>query len=71
MIPSVELEAYYVCHYIADECTSKQMRISFARLLVEVDVTKELPKSVAVQDPSGKTIIQKVVYEWPPPYCPK
>ncbi|XP_021854596.1 uncharacterized protein [Spinacia oleracea] len=55
----------------ADECTSKQMRISFARLLVEVDVTKELPKNVAIQDHLGKTILQKVVYEWLPLFCSK
>ena len=29
----------------ADECTTIKMRVAFARLLIEVDVTKELPKS--------------------------
>ncbi|XP_056697968.1 uncharacterized protein [Spinacia oleracea] len=55
----------------ADECTSKQLRISFARILVEVDVTKALPRSVLVQDPSGNTVVQKVIYDWIPPYCKK
>lgn len=55
----------------ADECTSKQLRISFARILVEVDVTKALPQSVLVQDPSGNTVAQKVVYDWVPPYYKK
>lgn len=32
----------------ADECTSKQQRITFARLLIEVDLTKELPQQVKV-----------------------
>ncbi|XP_021846427.1 uncharacterized protein [Spinacia oleracea] len=53
----------------ADECTSKQLRISFVRILVEVDVTRELPKSVVVQVPVGKTIQQCVEYEWLPPFC--
>ncbi|XP_021767614.1 uncharacterized protein LOC110732003 [Chenopodium quinoa] len=29
----------------ADECTSRQLRVSFARLLVEIDITKALPNS--------------------------
>ncbi|XP_021839712.2 uncharacterized protein [Spinacia oleracea] len=55
----------------ADECTSKQMRISFARLLVEIYVTKDLPKSVTIQGPAGIAIVQKVIYEWLPPFCTK
>ncbi|XP_056698674.1 uncharacterized protein [Spinacia oleracea] len=53
----------------ADDCTSKQLRISFARLLIEVDVTKELPKEVLIQDHLGVTIKQKVEYDWLPPFC--
>ncbi|KAH0682372.1 hypothetical protein KY289_020124 [Solanum tuberosum] len=34
----------------ADECTTKQMRISFARMLVEVDVTKPLPDKINDMD---------------------
>lgn len=45
---------------LAGECTSKQLRISFARILIEVDATRTLPKSVEVQDPTSKTISQKV-----------
>lgn len=52
----------------ADECTSQQHRISFARLLIEIYVTSELPKPVKVQDPMGKTISQTIEYEWLPPY---
>lgn len=44
----------------ADECTYKQLRISFARIIVEIDVTRELPKSILVQDPLGNTINQNV-----------
>ncbi|XP_075106819.1 uncharacterized protein LOC142179834 [Nicotiana tabacum] len=41
----------------ADKCTSKQTRISFARMLIEVNVTKPLPDEVTVMDPSGKTFL--------------
>lgn len=41
----------------------------FARLLIEVDVTQELQKSVFIQDADGKVVEQQVHYEWAPPYC--
>lgn len=53
----------------ADECTTRQPRISFARLLIEMDVTKELPKSIAIQDPTGTIITQEVVYDWLPHFA--
>ncbi|XP_021767734.1 uncharacterized protein LOC110732124 [Chenopodium quinoa] len=37
----------------ADECTSKHLRVSFARLLIEVDVTKTLPKNIYVPESGG------------------
>uniref|UniRef100_M1DNN1 Endonuclease/exonuclease/phosphatase n=1 Tax=Solanum tuberosum TaxID=4113 RepID=M1DNN1_SOLTU len=55
----------------ADECTTKVARISFARVLIELDITKELPLLVRVEDPNGKVFDQKVIYEWIPAYCPK
>ncbi|XP_070007522.1 uncharacterized protein LOC142165409 [Nicotiana tabacum] len=38
----------------ADECTIGAIRISFARLLVETNITKPLPRQVKLQDPKGK-----------------
>ncbi|XP_019257668.1 PREDICTED: uncharacterized protein LOC109235874 [Nicotiana attenuata] len=55
----------------ADACTSNTERISYARILVEVDVTKELPKSIKVKDPKGRVMVQEVWYEWKPSYCAK
>ncbi|KAH0653299.1 hypothetical protein KY289_030977 [Solanum tuberosum] len=55
----------------ADECTTNVARISFARVLIELDITKELPLSVRVEDPNGRVFDQKVIYEWIPAYCPK
>ncbi|XP_010314925.2 uncharacterized protein [Solanum lycopersicum] len=55
----------------ADECTTKQTRISYARMLVEVNVTKKIPQKITVVDPYGKTFLQDVVLEWRPQYCDK
>ncbi|KAK6791272.1 hypothetical protein RDI58_010353 [Solanum bulbocastanum] len=41
----------------ADECTTNQRRISFAIMLVEVNVTKPLPDKINVMDPTRKTIV--------------
>ncbi|XP_055814273.1 uncharacterized protein LOC129883684 [Solanum dulcamara] len=55
----------------ADECTTKQTRISYARMLIEVNVTKPIPHQITVMDPNGKTFSQTVELEWRPQYCDK
>ncbi|KAG5599915.1 hypothetical protein H5410_031285 [Solanum commersonii] len=55
----------------ADECTTQVSRISFARILVKVDVTRQLPKVIKMQDTKGRVIEQKVWYEWKPIFCQK
>lgn len=55
----------------ADECTTQASRISFARILVEMDITKELPKSITIHGAKGKVFEQQVVYEWKPMFCQK
>lgn len=37
-----------------DECTSKKLRVSYARVLVEVDITTELKTSVNIKDHKGR-----------------
>ncbi|WMV29785.1 hypothetical protein MTR67_023170, partial [Solanum verrucosum] len=37
---------------LADECTTKQTRISYARMLIEVNVTKPIPQQITVMDPN-------------------
>lgn len=44
----------------ADECTTQQMRIFFARVLIEVDITKPFPSSIIVADANGRDFIQPV-----------
>jgi len=40
----------------ADECTTQASRISFVRILIEIDVTRPLPKMIKIQDPKGKML---------------
>ncbi|KAL9238950.1 hypothetical protein vseg_013315 [Gypsophila vaccaria] len=53
----------------ADEHTTCKTKVSFARILIEVDVSKELPAVVTVATPYDDKFIQKVDYEWVPYYC--
>ncbi|XP_058766770.1 uncharacterized protein LOC131640389 [Vicia villosa] len=52
-----------------DECTAKKLRISYARVLVEVDITQKPRDTICIKDHVGKKIEQKVEYEWRPRYC--
>lgn len=54
-----------------DECTSQQLRISYARLLIEVDVTKPLIYKVRVEDDDDFKVEQQVYYGWVPLFCQK
>lgn len=54
-----------------DECTACMTRISFARVLVEVDATKPLTKEVSLTLANGEVFNQKVMYERAPIYCTK
>ncbi|XP_070009748.1 uncharacterized protein [Nicotiana sylvestris] len=53
----------------ADECTTKKSRISYARILVEANVTKKLPTKLTLQEPSWRMFQLQVEYEWKPQYC--
>ncbi|XP_070003333.1 uncharacterized protein [Nicotiana sylvestris] len=55
----------------ADTCTTKVERISYARILVELDITKSLPKQIMVDDPNGREFEQEVWYDWMPMYSNK
>lgn len=54
---------------MADECTTVQSRISYARLLVKVDVTKPKLDAVKVVEPNGRTFMQTIVFDWYPVFC--
>lgn len=55
----------------ADDCTSEQKRISYARLLIEVDITKPLTYKIQIEGEQGRMIEQQVYYEWVPMFCHK
>lgn len=42
------------------ERTTKKLRFSYARVLVEADVTTELKNYITIRDPKGNTIMQRV-----------
>ncbi|XP_056697358.1 uncharacterized protein [Spinacia oleracea] len=53
----------------ADECTTRQDRVSFARVLIEMDITSPLPDCVWIEDSKGGMFKQAVTYDWLPQYC--
>ncbi|XP_058784538.1 uncharacterized protein LOC131659349 [Vicia villosa] len=54
---------------VTDECTANKLRVSYARILIEVDVTKEMVKEIAIKDCEGRKLMQPVEYEWKSLYC--
>ncbi|XP_058746350.1 uncharacterized protein LOC131619250 [Vicia villosa] len=54
---------------VTNECTAKKLRISYAKLLVEIDITQELPKKINIKGHEGSVTKQAVEYEWKPAYC--
>lgn len=54
-----------------DECTVKKTRVSFPRMLIEVNITKELYLEIVVMDPNGRKFKQIVKYDWKPEYYQK
>ncbi|XP_058769354.1 uncharacterized protein LOC131643216 [Vicia villosa] len=52
-----------------DECTANKLRVSYARILVEVDITLKQRDHVMIKDRDGKMIKQVVEFEWKPKYC--
>ncbi|KAL6569186.1 hypothetical protein OROHE_003467 [Orobanche hederae] len=54
---------------VTDKLTKTMQRISYARLLVDVDVTKNLLNSVEIIDTRGISFHQKVEYEYVPKFC--
>ncbi|XP_074315117.1 uncharacterized protein LOC141651297 [Silene latifolia] len=52
----------------ADPVTTHKERLSFARIMIEVDVSQKLPDDILLHTPFGQ-VLQRVVYEWLPYYC--
>jgi hypothetical protein len=56
---------------VTDECTAHKLRVSYARLLIEMDVTQALPPDITIKDSEGNKLKQLVEYEWKPLFCDK
>lgn len=48
----------------ADECTNKQTRVSFARVLIEIDISQGMLDEVEIVDSTGRSFTQAVKYDW-------
>nr|TKR85173.1 hypothetical protein D5086_0000250260 [Populus alba] len=54
---------------LCDQLTSTLSRMSYARVLVEIDLLEDLRHSVEISLPEGPILHQKVVYETLPNFC--
>lgn len=66
-----KLASYVGRPVAADPLTIARTRLSYARLLVEVDVQGSLPKLIPITGPAGETMVQPVRYEFRMPKCSK
>jgi len=53
----------------SDMLTSSMARLSYARILIEIDLRKPLRDHIAVSLPNGVLIDQQVIYETLPKFC--
>jgi hypothetical protein len=44
-------------------------RVSFARVMIEVDLFVDLPRSISLSMPDGTIIKQRVIYKYKPRFC--
>lgn len=51
-----------------NECTIKQMHVSFARLLIAFDVTMFVPRMVVIKENNGNAIKQQIHYNLVSPF---
>ncbi|CAI8586969.1 unnamed protein product [Vicia faba] len=49
---------------VTDECTTHKLRVTYARILVQVDITRKLVYEIAIKDKEGKALMQPVEYKW-------
>ncbi|XP_058746634.1 uncharacterized protein LOC131619563 [Vicia villosa] len=54
---------------VTDECTTNRLRVSYARIVVEIDITQTPVSEITIRDTEGKKLKQPVEYEWKPKYC--
>ncbi|KAI5404305.1 hypothetical protein KIW84_051453 [Lathyrus oleraceus] len=52
-----------------DEYTANKLRASYARILMEIDVTHKQQDYITIKDSFGNKRKQTVEYEWKPTFC--
>lgn len=56
---------------VTDECTARKLRVYYARVLIEVDITQKCREHVVIKDTHGRRRVQAVSYNWKPLFCIK
>lgn len=56
--------------FYVDACTTQVDRVSYARILVEMDITRKVPNLIKALDPNYRLLEQRVGYDWAPKYFP-
>ncbi|XP_062085224.1 uncharacterized protein LOC133791315 [Humulus lupulus] len=52
-----------------DRATLAREKLQYARVLIEVSFTKELPNQIKFEDENGEYVYVEVHYEWKPDVC--
>ncbi|KAJ6976346.1 hypothetical protein NC653_028459 [Populus alba x Populus x berolinensis] len=52
-----------------DDLTLSMSRVSFARVMIEVNVFADLPHSISLSMSNGTIIKKRVIYEYKPRFC--
>ncbi|OIS97215.1 hypothetical protein A4A49_22998 [Nicotiana attenuata] len=52
-----------------DKLTAQEARVSYARMLIEMDVSQTLPETMLIEVAEGKTREQALSYDWHPSFC--
>ncbi|XP_058757778.1 uncharacterized protein LOC131631035 [Vicia villosa] len=53
---------------VTNECITHKLRVSYARILVEVDITQKLLGEITITDNEGRKRKQAIEYEWIPKF---
>ncbi|XP_058775719.1 uncharacterized protein LOC131649995 [Vicia villosa] len=56
---------------MTNECMKNRYRISYARILVDINITQEMLKEITIRDIEGEKMQQTVESEWRLSYCTK
>lgn len=64
----------YITSYLgkpicSDKLTAQGDRIFYARMLVEMDISQELPDKMFIEEADGTYKEQCLEYEWKPSFC--